>query len=263
MVVVLVNSGWSIYLAHIFTIDHSPFTKDKPELQKLNTSLRSVPAVRRKDRSTSEGKMVSKFTCKTWNKFLPFIHKPKSTIMKKWLIGSIVGGIIVFLWQFLSWMKLPIHSGEAKYTPAQTEILNSLSASIKEDGMYMLPTVQPGASMEDHEKLMKENDGKPRATLIYRSNYKIDMVRPMIRGFLVDLVLVFLLIYIITRAGTPTAMRIFAASIALGLFTFLVGPYTMHNWFQTPTEAYTGHLIDAFVTWGLVGIWLGWWLNRK
>jgi hypothetical protein len=189
--------------------------------------------------------------------------KPKSTTMKKWLIGSLVGAILVFLWQFLSWTILPIHSGEAKYTPAQTEILNSISASIKEDGVYMLPTVQSGTSMEEMEKFGKEHDGKPWATVIYRTEYKSDMVMPMVRGFLIDLVLVFLLIYILTRGGTPTSMRIFAGSIAVGLFTFLVGPYTMHNWFQTPTEAYTGHLIDAFVTWGLCGIWLGWWLNRK
>lgn len=183
--------------------------------------------------------------------------------MKKWLIGSLVGAILVFLWQFLSWTILPVHSGEAKYTAAEKEVLNSISASLKEDGVYMLPTAPPGATMDDHEKLMKDMEGKPWATVIYRSSYKIDMVRPMIRGFLIDLVLVFLLIYIITRAGTPTAMRVFAASIAVGFFTFLVGPYTMHNWFQTPTEAYTGHLIDGFVAWGLCGLWLGWWLNRK
>lgn len=183
--------------------------------------------------------------------------------MKKWLIGSFIGAILVFLWQFLSWTILPTHSGEAKYTAAQTEIMNSLSASIKEDGVYMLPTTPPGTSMTDREKIMKENEGKPWATVIYRNAYKMDMVMPMIRGFLVDWFLVFTLIYILTRGGTPTTIRTLAGSVAIGLFTFLAGPYTMHNWFQTPTEAYTGHLIDAFVTWGLVGIWLGWWLNRK
>jgi hypothetical protein len=89
------------------------------------------------------------------------------------------------------------------------------------------------------------------------------MVMPMVRGFLVDWFLVFTLIYILTRGGIPTRIRTLAGSVAVGLFTFLSGPYTMHNWFQTPTEAYTGHLIDAFVAWGLAGIWLAWWLNRK
>lgn len=183
--------------------------------------------------------------------------------MKKWVIGSFVGAILVFAWQFLSWTILPVHSGEAKYTPAQNEIMNSLSASLKEDGVYMLPTVQPGASMDEHEKLMTEMTGKPWATVIYRAAYKPDMTMQLIRGFLVDWFLVFTLIYILTRAGTPATIRILAGSVAVGLFTFLAGPYTMHNWFQTPTEAYTGHLIDALVAWGLVGIWLGWWLNRK
>jgi hypothetical protein len=183
--------------------------------------------------------------------------------MKKWIIGSFVGAILVFLWQFLSWTILPIHSGEAKYTAAQNEILTSLSASLKEDGVYMLPTVQPNASKDEHEKLMKDMEGKPWATVIYRNSYKGAMVMPMVRGFLVDWFLVFTLIYILTRGGIPTRIRTLAGSVAVGLFTFLSGPYTMHNWFQTPTEAYTGHLIDAFVAWGLAGIWLGWWLNRK
>jgi hypothetical protein len=207
---------------------------------------------------------VYKITCKSYRKSLPFNPKPKLAIMKKWLIGSLVGGILVFLWQFLSWTILPLHSGEAKYTPAEKEILKTLSASGLKDGMYMLPTAPPEASsMEDHEKIMKEMEGKPWATLIYRSAYKNDMVMPMIRGFLVDWFLVFTLIYILTRGGTPTAIRVLAGSVAIGLFTFLVGPYTMHNWFQTPNETYTGHLIDGIVAWGLVGIWLGWWLNRK
>ena len=183
--------------------------------------------------------------------------------MKKWLIGSFVGAILVFLWQFLSWVVLHIHQGEAKYTPAQTEVLNAISASIKEDGMYMLPTAPPGTSQEEHNKLGKEMDGKPWATVIYRNAYRYDMVMPMIRGFLVDWFLVFTLIYILTRGGIPTRIRTLAGSVAVGLFTFLAGPYTMHVWFQTPTESYIGHLLDAFVTWGLAGIWLGWWLNRK
>ncbi|HET9745812.1 MAG TPA: hypothetical protein VFP97_08870 [Chitinophagaceae bacterium] len=183
--------------------------------------------------------------------------------MKKWLLGSLVGAIIVFLCQFLSWTILPVHQGEAKYTPAQNDVLNAIRNSIKEDGMYMMPTTPPDASMDEREKLMKDMDGQPWATVIYRSAYESDMVMPMIRGFLIDWFLVFTLIYILTRGGVPTKIRTLAGSVAVGLFTFLAGPYMMHNWFQTPTEAYIGHFIDAIVIWGLCGLWLGWWLNRK
>jgi len=183
--------------------------------------------------------------------------------MKKWLIGSFVGAILVFAWQFLSWTVLQLHNGEAKYTTSQDTILSYLSSNLKEGGVYMLPTVPPGSSLEASDELGKKMDGSPWATVIYNTAYEHDMVMPMVRGFLVDIFLVFTLIYILTRAGTPSGIRIVAGSVAVGLFTFLVGPYTMHNWFQTPTEAYTGHLIDALVAWGATGLWLGWWLNRK
>jgi hypothetical protein len=71
--------------------------------------------------------------------------------MKKWVIGSLVGAIIVFAWQAISWTFLGIHAGEEKYTPAQDQILSTLNAANLEDGMYMLPNAKPGASMDEHQ----------------------------------------------------------------------------------------------------------------
>lgn len=183
--------------------------------------------------------------------------------MKKWLIGSFVGAVIIFVWQFLSWTVFQLHEAEAKYLPAQDSVLSYLSTQFKETGTYMLPTVPPGTSQEKAEELGKTMDGKPWATLTYRTSYTHDMARPMIRGFLTGLVMVFCLIYILTRAGTPAGIRIFAASIAMGLITFLWSPYMMHNWFQTPVADLWGPLTDSLVAWGLTGIWLGWWLNKE
>jgi len=182
--------------------------------------------------------------------------------MKKWFIGSLVGAILIFAWQFLSWTVLKMHEKEARYTTAQDSILSYLSGTLTEDGIYMLPTVPPGSSAKEGMELGKKMDGKPWATIMYKRAYDHDMVMPLVRGFLIDLFLVFCLIYILTRGGTPVGMRIFAGSVAVGLVTFLWGPYTMHNWFQTPSETLTGHLIDSLAGWGLAGLWLAWWLRR-
>ena len=195
--------------------------------------------------------------------FLPFTFKPKSTIMKKWFIGSLVGAIIIFAWQMLSWMLLDIHDADARYTESQDKILTVLKESNLNDGVYMIPNVPPGSDMAAHEEVATKNNGKPWARVMYKKSYDISMTMPIIRGFLVDFFLVITLIYLLTRAGTPTSMRIFAGSVALGLFGFLWGVYTDHNWFQTPTETLKGHLIDSVAAWGICGLWLGWWLNRK
>jgi hypothetical protein len=183
--------------------------------------------------------------------------------MKKWLIGSIVGAILLFVWQFLSWTMLNLHSGEAKYTPAQDSVLQVLSSTLKENGMYFLPTTKPGADMKEDEEIRKNLAGKPFALITYNTSFSEDMAMPMIRGFLICLSLVLLLMYVLTSSGTPTAMRIFVSSLAVGFITWLAGPYLMHNWFQSPIESTTGHLIDGIAGWGIVGLWLAWWLNRK
>ena len=182
--------------------------------------------------------------------------------MKKWVIGSLVGAIIVFAWQFFSWTMLGIHSGEEKYTSAQDQVLSALSSSNMEDGMYMLPTTQPGATMQEQQNLMQQNEGKPWARIVYVKSMSTSMTTPIIIGFIVDIILVVLLISILVRGGLPSFTGIFTGAIAVALFSFLWEPYTQHNWYNVTWSAIKGHLIDDIVAWGLCGLWLGWWLRR-
>ncbi len=182
--------------------------------------------------------------------------------MKKWVIGSLVGAVIVFGWQFLSWNMLGIHNAGEKYTPEQDVIIATLSSALKEDGMYMVPIAPPGSDMKAHNEMAKKMDGKPFAGIMYNKSFDADMTKPIIRGFLIDLALVLLVISILVRGGLPSFNGIFTGCIAVGLFSFLWQPYMQLNWFQVPWAAINGHLIDAIVAWGLCGLWLGWWLRR-
>jgi hypothetical protein len=197
---------------------------------------------------------------KTGNVFIFYIE-PKSTIMKKWIIGSIVGAILIFAWQSLSWMILGVHDSTMKYTPAQDEIMKVLSSNITEEGMYMMPSAP---TQKEQEAKAKEMEGKPWASVIYHKEFHMAMAMPMIRAFLVDIFLVITLIYLFTRGGsTPIPRRVFAGSVAFGLAFFLWGPYMGHIWFDLPWHMIKGDLIDALAAWSLCGAWLGWWLNKK
>lgn len=63
----------------------------------------------------------------------------------KMIVGALVGGLLVFIWQFLSWTMLNMHGSQQKYTPNQDSILNFLSTQLTEDGTYFLPNAAPGA----------------------------------------------------------------------------------------------------------------------
>ena len=181
--------------------------------------------------------------------------------MKKYIIGSLVGAILIFGWQGLSWMVLGVHDSQMKYHPAQNEIMNVLSANTTEEGLYMIPNAP---TKKEQEAMMKEMEGKPWASIIYHKSHDPNMAMRMIRSFLVNMFLVITLIYILTRGGvTPIARRVFSGSVALGLAFFLAGQYMGHVWFDLPWHMIKGDLIDFLVAWSLCGAWLAWWLNKK
>lgn len=181
--------------------------------------------------------------------------------MKKTLIGAVVGGLLIFLWQFLSFAALDLHRATAEHTPKQDSIINYLSTQFDKDGQYLIPTLPESASMEEMEKFDAAQKGKPWAIVSYHQSYNADMNRNMIRGLLVNIVMVALLIWILNHFHQNNFSKTLIASILVGLIIFLNAPYTGHIWYQTP--GIRADLTDAIVGWGLCGVWLGWWLNKS
>jgi hypothetical protein len=192
--------------------------------------------------------------------FSIFLNVTKTTFMKRTLAAVLVGAIIVFGWQALSWMLLPFHNDSYKYTPNEQVILNNLSSSITEEGTYMLPGTKPGVSQEEQAKTWEANKGKPWAMVTYHPSYSGDMAGQMIRGFLIALVSVWIVCWLLK--GINGFSNIFIRSLMIGFFAWLFVHYNNHNWFATPWSVLKGELIDILAAWGLCGLWLGWWLNR-
>lgn len=188
------------------------------------------------------------------------LYATKNNHMKKTLIGSIVGALILFIWQFVSWTASGLHRSAEAYTPKQDSILQYLSTQFSEDGSYFLPTAPDGASKEEQEKLYETMDGKPWAQIHYHKSMDMNMGMNMARGYAINIVILLLVCWLFKKMGTPTFMTILSACIAIGLIGFFNGPYTNYIWFQT-RDLYA-HLIDAIAGWGLTGLWLGWWLRR-
>lgn len=180
--------------------------------------------------------------------------------MKKQLIATIVGGLILFVWQFLSWTMLQVHKSEFGHTPNQDKILEFLSQNLSDEGSYMLPMPPPGTPMDQEQKFMESYVGKPWAHIAYHKSMSMEMGTSMARGFAVDLLAAWLLVWLLLHFQQLNMRTTLQASIAVGIIGYLTIPYLNSVWFETSS---IGYLIDAIVCWGLVGLWLGWWLPRR
>ena len=180
--------------------------------------------------------------------------------MKKLIIGAIVGGIIIFVWQSLSFTVLDLHAKAFQYTPKQQEIISYLGSQFAEEGQYLLPRPANEGSSEEMEAHMKASEGKPWAMISYHKAMNMNMGLNMIRGLLVDIIAAGLLCWILLKMNLPSFGTVLISSILVGLIVFMNGIYTQHIWYET--FDIMAHFMDAIVAWGACGLWLGWWLNR-
>ena len=81
--------------------------------------------------------------------------------MKKVLIGTLVGAILVFGWQAVAHMALRHHDAEYKPSANDEAVLNALSANMKEEGQYYFPAINMNATQEEQQKLTNSRKGKP------------------------------------------------------------------------------------------------------
>ena len=181
--------------------------------------------------------------------------------MKKILIGGLVGGILLFAWQTISWTVANLHEKGQQYTTKQDSIMSYLNNSGLAEGSYMLPRAAPGTTMEEMEKQMASAAGKPWAKLTYYKSMDANMVMNMVRGLLANILIVCLVCWLFAKMGAGSFGTYLVASIAIGIISFTNGVYTGHIWY--PLFDINAHLIDALASWGLVGIWLGWWMSKK
>ncbi len=182
--------------------------------------------------------------------------------MKKAIIGALVGGIIIFIWQFLSWAMLNLHEPQQRYTAKQDSVMAYLNTQFSEDAAYMMPTMPKGTPREEMEKKMKVMEGKPYAMLVYHKSMPGMDTMPMnmARGLAVDFVMVWLLCWLLGKINVPSFSTIFFGSLFTGIIVFLNSAYTMHIWYGS-FDLWM-HLTDALISWGVTGLWLGWWLRR-
>ena len=179
------------------------------------------------------------------------------------LIAALVGMIIIFGYQTLSWTVLSVHKNAILYSKDQDAIMVVLSQHLTENCIYNMPAPPPGASMQENKDMMKKMDGKPWASVNYHTSMRVNWMPQMVLGLLFNLVCILLVIMVINRAGI--AFATFGSKLALvmtfSIFLVFGGPLMYWNRWD-PTNYVIPDVVDIIVGWLLCGLWLAWYLGR-
>ena len=102
--------------------------------------------------------------------------------------------------------------------------------------------------------------GKPWAQIFYHKSMDANMGVDIALSLLCDIAVVYLFCFVMAGITRDSFGKVLLAAFFTGLIVFLNSSYTANIWFET--FDLKASFFEYMIEWLLIGIWLGWWLNR-
>lgn len=171
--------------------------------------------------------------------------------MKNRILFAFIGGVIFFIWSFISWAAAPWHQNSMAHTDHQDDFLAYFAEKGLEPGMYILGMPEDRGE-EGRAEFKERYEGKPYASLNYLENNTDSMGDNFVRGFLSGTIVLNLLYFVFAAQKDAKLLDRVLFVVAIGFAGMVVFPYQNHIWFPRPDM--WGYLLDALVPWALVGV---------
>lgn len=177
---------------------------------------------------------------------------------KSLLLGSLLGGLAVFVWGTISWTVIPWQMSTLKRFSDQEAVTAALKANAPTTGVYLLPNrAASGATVEEQKRqdaAMERQWGEgPRAFVAYIQTGAESTVPQMLKGLLFNILAALVLTLLILRSGVTgfTAKLVFMTFIAI--FAALITYVPMWNWWGFASDYTLISMADLVVGWMIGG----------
>ncbi|HKV28965.1 MAG TPA: hypothetical protein VJN90_11910, partial [Candidatus Acidoferrales bacterium] len=182
---------------------------------------------------------------------------------KRVLLGTLVGGIVVFFVGALLHTVLGLGEVGVKALPQEDTVLSAMRSAIHDPGFYIFPApnMTPGRTKQqvqsDTAAYMAKYQQGPSGILVYSTGSAGLNYGKLLGGeFVIDLVSAFFLSCILAMgAGGVSSYwkRVFAVTLA-GLFAVVFLGLEYWNWYNFPTNYTCGYIVTGVLDWFFAGL---------
>jgi hypothetical protein len=177
-------------------------------------------------------------------------------MIKRVIIGGLLGGLAMFIWGSVSHMVLGLSETAVKDLPNEGPITAALQAGIKEPGFYFFPAMELAGktTKEEKEAAQKRWNEKyaagPRGIVIFHPtgqqfNFGKRLALTLGAQFAIGVILALVL-------AQTVALRSYIGRLALvvllGLLPFLMISFPYWNWYAFPRNFTIVELADRLLT---------------
>lgn len=164
--------------------------------------------------------------------------------MARQLLLSVTGGIVLFIWGFLSWAVLPWHDMAANRFIDEAAVAQVLKDNATRAGVYFLPF-----SAQDHGP-----DQVGAFANVLPDGTAMDMGRQMGVALVAQIVAVFMVLSLLRIGGVPGGRARVGFFALTGLIIGFVSHAPYWNWFGFSTAYVAVIIADHLVGWTLAGL---------
>jgi len=181
-------------------------------------------------------------------------------MLKSLVLGTILGGVVAFIWSSISWEVLPWHEQGFHIFQNDEDVSAVIASHITESGNYILPGRPPMEGMNAEQKkamettlMAKMQKGPVMFAAIRRGGFG-SFAAGLIKQFLILAAGAFLLTWLLLQtSGLGYGQRVIFLAVA-GLAASVVSDLPNWNWWGF-SGSYTAVMVaDSTLTWLFAGL---------
>ncbi|MBV9618676.1 MAG: hypothetical protein JO201_05640 [Verrucomicrobia bacterium] len=177
------------------------------------------------------------------------------------ILAGIVGGVVMFAWNFVAHDLLPLGEMGVKVMANEDAVTSALQTNLDDTpGFYIFPSggLTPGATREQKQASMKKAEEQMASgaggVLIYRPKRVFNFPKRLIEQFATDLAEALLAVFLVAQ----TRINGFGGKVGFVLTAGILAAITTNvpyaNWYGFPKDFTLGQMVTQAIGFLLVGI---------
>ena len=164
--------------------------------------------------------------------------------MTRNLLLSVVAGLVLFVWGFVSWTILPWHNAVANKFTNEAAVSQALKENSPQQGIYFLPF-----SEKDHgpNQIGAFVNVLPQGT-------EMNMSKLMAIGFITQIIGAFLVLLLVSYTRSFSYWGRVGIFSLMGLIIGFVSHAPYWNWFGFSSSYVIVTIVDTLIAWTLAGL---------
>ena len=179
----------------------------------------------------------------------------------KILKGTFIGGLVAWIWLFISWTVLPWHCSVIQEFVNETEVAETIMQNSTYSGIYLLPNICNKETMEYGSEALE------KGPVVFASvkRYGLDLKTPV--PYIIALVIQFIGAFFITLILLQARHLAYGSKVIMTILIALtigvLGHLPSWNWWGFPFPYVFVQMCDLVIAWFFAGLFIAAFTRHK